>query len=140
MIKRWVVGVAIVVVAVAVMVWGAASSSSDSDYRDTALSVARDGLSAVRTVTVLTDMDALGTYQARAVKDAQSRLTDAADELEHTERPSAAATALYQRLSPLLTAAVDAVGHAVDERGLTDVRGSLRRTGDGLADVVRSLQ
>jgi hypothetical protein len=145
---RWALaGGAVAVVAVGVTLL-LTSGSSDSGFRDTALGVAHDALSAVRTVDVLSTADQNGsllpTYRSRAAHDAATGLTDAVRELESADRPGPGSVSLYERLDPLLRTAVAAVGDTEsamarqDMGQLATAKSRLRATGDGLAEFVRS--
>jgi hypothetical protein len=146
--KRWIVVGAAVVVAALVVTLLVTSGPSDSGYRDTASGVAHDALSAVRTVDLLSAADEDGsllpTYRATAVDNASTKLTDAVQQLDSTEKPGPASEAVYNRLAPLLRRAVAGVGDAgnamdrSDSGALAEARRSLRAAGDGLAEFVRS--
>ena len=147
MSRAWIVGGAVAVAVAAAVTWTVASGPSESGYQDTVVGIAHDGLSAVRTTGLLVTADRddllLSTYRSRAVHDAETGLADAITQLDGAERPGPAATALYERLAPLLRTGMEGVTQAGEAMsgGTADVlvaQEKLRATGDALAEFIRS--
>jgi hypothetical protein len=139
--------VALVVAGAAVVTWVVVTSiPSESGYRDTALSAAHDGLSAVRTLELLSSAHVLSTYRSVAADDAVTKLTDATRQLESADVPGPSSAALRDRLAPVLAAAVDSATDmrtAMDQSDpgkVTGAVGPLRTAGDELDAFLRSNQ
>jgi hypothetical protein len=123
---------------------------SESGYHDTALGTAHDGLSAVRTLALLSTADQdrrlLPTYRSVSADDAVTKLTNALRQLESADIPGPSSAALHDRLDPILQTAVrqaTAVRDAMqepDSAKATAAAEPLRATGDQLAEFVRSNQ
>lgn len=139
----------IAVVAIAALAGGVVVASlptTAEDYRDAAVTDARDAASAVGTAALLGDHSdrAPGTFTDAALSDARDGVTTALGDVADLDVPDDASRELRDRLLPLLHRAVAAIGDASRAAGdgdpttLGDAVTRLHDVHAALQDFVRS--